>query len=279
VRQRPNIAVSLAGQLAALAAAPFGHPRCECSDGRRPWRRPARRCALATWRSRSGHEPARTIFENLLLRQQLQVALRCQRRPRLRARDKLFWLLVRHLLGNWRRHLLLVRPETVLRGHRQGWRRFWYWRSHYPLGRPRLTAEVRSLIATMAREPPLGHRADPRRAAQARHRRECPLHLRRLRLRKPLPRVVTRSSIIGAGSPIDAPRGYGAQTFASYRLDYADTLVRRDGTRKLVRQLQHTGDCQCELPVALVISERDRSYGVRSIALPRREPSKAILMP
>src|SRR5215472_4207018 len=27
-----------------------------------------------------------------------------------------------------------------------------------------------------ARKPPLGHRADPRRAAQARHRRECPLH-------------------------------------------------------------------------------------------------------
>ncbi len=53
----------------------------------------------------------RLILENLLLRQQLQVALRCQRRPRLRTRDKLFWLLVRHLLGSWRRHLLLVRPH------------------------------------------------------------------------------------------------------------------------------------------------------------------------
>jgi hypothetical protein len=41
--------------------------------------------------------------------------------------------------------------------------------------------------------------------------------MRRLRLWKTLPRVVRRSSrgsIIGAGSPIDAPRGYGAQTFA-----------------------------------------------------------------
>jgi hypothetical protein len=34
----------------------------------------------------------RLILENLLLRQQLQVALRCQRRRRLRSRDKLFWL-------------------------------------------------------------------------------------------------------------------------------------------------------------------------------------------
>ena len=48
----------------------------------------------------------RLILENLLLRQQLQVALRCQRRPRLRTRDKLVWLLVRRLNRDWRRHLL-----------------------------------------------------------------------------------------------------------------------------------------------------------------------------
>src|SRR5215472_7331958 len=94
----------------------------------------------------------RLVVENLLLRQQLQVALRSQRRPRLRARDKFFWLLVRRLYQDWRRHLLLVRPETVLGLHRRGWRLFWHWRSHHPLRRPRLTPEVRSLIATMARE-------------------------------------------------------------------------------------------------------------------------------
>jgi hypothetical protein len=42
----------------------------------------------------------------------------------------------------------------VLRWHRQGWRLFWHWRSHHPLGRPRLKPKVRSLIATMARENP-----------------------------------------------------------------------------------------------------------------------------
>jgi putative transposase len=96
----------------------------------------------------------RLLLENLLLRQQLQVALRNQRRPRLRTRDKLFWLLVHRLQRNWRRHLLLVRPETVLRWHRQGWRLFWRWRSGRSLGRPRLKPEVRTLIATMARENP-----------------------------------------------------------------------------------------------------------------------------
>jgi putative transposase len=90
----------------------------------------------------------RLVLENLLLRQQLQVALRSQLRPRLHARDKLFWLVVRRIHQNWRRQLLLVRPETVLRWHRKGWR------SGCPLGRPRLTPEVRTLIATIAAENP-----------------------------------------------------------------------------------------------------------------------------
>jgi hypothetical protein len=62
----------------------------------------------------------RLLVENLLLRQQLQAALRSQRSDRVRALDKLLWLWVRCLHQNWRRHLLLVRPETVLRWHRQG---------------------------------------------------------------------------------------------------------------------------------------------------------------
>ena len=96
----------------------------------------------------------RLLLENMLLRQQLEVALCSQRRPRLRARDKLLWLVVRRLHRNWRRHLLVVRPETVLGWHRQGWRLFWRWRSGRALGRPRLSREVRELMATMAGENP-----------------------------------------------------------------------------------------------------------------------------
>ena len=95
------------------------------------------------------------VAENLLLRQQLAVLTRpTRKRPRLRARDKLFWVVVRALRGDWRRHLLVVRPESVIRWHRQGWRLFWRWRSRGPIGRPRLSAEVRELIATMARDNP-----------------------------------------------------------------------------------------------------------------------------
>ena len=57
--------------------------------------------------------------ENLLLRQQLTVLTRpTRRRPRLRSRDKLFWVVIRALRRDWGEHLVLVRPDTVVRWHR-----------------------------------------------------------------------------------------------------------------------------------------------------------------
>ena len=95
------------------------------------------------------------VAENLLLRQQLTVLTRpTRKRPRLRSRDKLFWVVLRALRRDWRQHLVLVRPDTVVRWHRQAWKLFWRWRSRGRLGRPRLSAEVRELIARMARENP-----------------------------------------------------------------------------------------------------------------------------
>jgi putative transposase len=96
------------------------------------------------------------VAEHLLRRQQLLVLSRPTRpRPRLRVRDKLFWLLTRIVRWDWRRHLLLVRPDTVVRWHHQAWRLFWRWKSRPRCGRRRLGPEVRELIATMARDNPL----------------------------------------------------------------------------------------------------------------------------
>jgi transposase InsO family protein len=95
------------------------------------------------------------ILENLLLRHQLQVALRPKRRLSLRRRDRILWVLVRQLRPDWRRYLLYVRPETVIRWHRSGWRLYWRWRSRTRLGRPRLPADVRALIRQMASDNPL----------------------------------------------------------------------------------------------------------------------------
>ncbi len=62
-------------------------------------------------------------LENLVLRHQLQVALRTKPHPRLRAPDRILWVWLRRLWPEgWRQHLHVVQPETVLRWYRKGWR-------------------------------------------------------------------------------------------------------------------------------------------------------------
>src|SRR4051794_14955681 len=46
----------------------------------------------------------------------------------------------------------MVTPETVVRWHRQSWRRFWRWKSRSRGGRLHLGSEIRDLIMTMSRE-------------------------------------------------------------------------------------------------------------------------------
>jgi hypothetical protein len=56
------------------------------------------------------------ILENLALRQQL-LALHSKRpRPRLGRLDKLFWVAMKNMWPGWRKSLILVTPETVVRG-------------------------------------------------------------------------------------------------------------------------------------------------------------------
>src|SRR5262245_62005829 len=61
------------------------------------------------------------VTENLLLRHQLALLTRpTRRRPRVRFRrlDQLLWVLTRRLRPEWRRHLVVVTPDTVVRWHR-----------------------------------------------------------------------------------------------------------------------------------------------------------------
>ena len=76
------------------------------------------------------------VAENLLLRHQVAVLARpARKRPPLRGRDRLLWVLARRPCAAWRRHLLLVRPETVVRRHRHARKLFWRRKSRAQLGR------------------------------------------------------------------------------------------------------------------------------------------------
>ena len=63
------------------------------------------------------------VLENLLLRHQLAVLARPTRtrpRARLRAWDKVLWVLARRFCAGWREHLAFVAPDTVVRWHPRG---------------------------------------------------------------------------------------------------------------------------------------------------------------
>lgn len=53
------------------------------------------------------------ILENVALRHQVQVLKRRQKRPRLRNRDRLLWVLLRRIWPDWRRPLIIIQPDTV----------------------------------------------------------------------------------------------------------------------------------------------------------------------
>ena len=100
-------------------------------------------------------DKAEVALENLALRQQLSVLQRRAKRPRLRIRDRVFWVWLSKLWGDWREVLVIVKPETVIRWHRQGFKLYWRWKSAgRRCGRPRTDREVRRLIRRMSRENP-----------------------------------------------------------------------------------------------------------------------------
>ena len=61
----------------------------------------------------------------LALRQQLAIYERKRKRPSIQAFDRLFWSVLARHWSDWRRVLVVVRPETVIGWHRKGFRLLW----------------------------------------------------------------------------------------------------------------------------------------------------------
>jgi putative transposase len=96
------------------------------------------------------------MAENFALRQQLAVLNRTAKRPKLRSHDRLFWSTLSSLWKNWRSALIIVKPDTVVKWHRHGFRLYWRWKSKARhAGRPKINAEIRDLIRRMSQEHPL----------------------------------------------------------------------------------------------------------------------------
>ena len=97
----------------------------------------------------------RLALENLALRQQLAVLKQSVKRPRLSQGDRRFWVLLRRIWSEWDQVLVIVKPETVVRWHRAGFRRYWTWKSRRRPGRPAVAPEIRDLIRRISTANPL----------------------------------------------------------------------------------------------------------------------------
>jgi putative transposase len=104
------------------------------------------------YRTRAGMQ-----IEILALRHQLAVLQRrTDKRASLRTADRLLWVILSRLWGEWRSALVIVKPETVIAWQRKGFRLYWRWKSRAgESGRPCVSREIRALIRQLSTANPL----------------------------------------------------------------------------------------------------------------------------
>jgi len=94
--------------------------------------------------------------ENAVLRHQLNVLRRrLHGRVRLTNSDRWFFIQLYRWFPAILQVLTIIRPETLVRWHRAGFRRYWRWKSNTRRGRPQIQTELRVLIRQMSMENPL----------------------------------------------------------------------------------------------------------------------------
>jgi hypothetical protein len=89
--------------------------------------------------------------ENATLRHQLVVLRRkLKGRAHLTNNDRWFFVQLYRWFPSILQVLTIIRPETLVRWHRTGFRRYWRWKSHRRGGRPQIDPELRELIRRMS---------------------------------------------------------------------------------------------------------------------------------
>src|SRR3984957_10118248 len=107
--------------------------------------------SVSPFRSKNG-----LAAENAALRHQLIVLQRrVSGRVQLTNGDRLFLVMLYRWFPSVLRAITIIRPETLVRWHRSGFRRYWRWKFRSLGGRPQIAADLRALIRRMSAENPL----------------------------------------------------------------------------------------------------------------------------
>ena len=105
------------------------------------------RCSLAFFRNHNEQ-----VLVELALRQQLATYAQKQSKPKIIPLDRAFWVALFRFWPRWKDALVIVKPDTVVRWHRKGFRLYWRWLSKRGPGRPQISKEVQALIRRFALE-------------------------------------------------------------------------------------------------------------------------------
>ena len=94
------------------------------------------------------------VLENVALKQQVEALKHKRPRPQLDDVDRAFWVAMRRAWSGWAERLVIVKPETVVKWHRERFRHYWTELSRHKRGpgRPKVDREIRELIRRMALE-------------------------------------------------------------------------------------------------------------------------------
>ncbi len=129
----------------AKPIADLASPICRCED------EPHLICFVLALLASPFKSKSRLEAENAVLRHQL-IVLRRKVRGRAQPTNNDRWFLVQ--MYRWFPSILkvvtIVQPETLVRWHRAGFRRYWRWKSNSRGGRPRIEIELRALIRQMS---------------------------------------------------------------------------------------------------------------------------------
>ena len=95
----------------------------------------------------------RLEVENAVLRHQLVILQRKVRgRAHLTNNDRWFFVQMYRWFPSIMKVVTIIEPETLVRWHRAGFRRYWRWKSRSRGGRPQIDLELRTLIRQMSME-------------------------------------------------------------------------------------------------------------------------------
>jgi hypothetical protein len=119
------------------------------------WLKPAKSSLILNILNDVTRSKPQLLAENALLRQQLIVINRQVKKPKFTALDRLLLVGLASKVQTWKQALLIVKPDTLLHWHRQGFKLFWKFKSRTKKAKPKISDETIGLIKQMAKDNPL----------------------------------------------------------------------------------------------------------------------------